>query len=151
MAKQAQLFKSDSNEECEEEFEDFEEKCDSYIDEEDDELENTSKAVKEMMTTFYRTRMDSSEKDQIFLGSDNNIGVEALDSKSSFSKCPRTTIAKISTKHLLQLFSAMDLFKDTNSIEDFIVFKTIPNKQFPNRSEERRVGKECRSRWSPYH
>src|SRR5689334_24640265 len=23
--------------------------------------------------------------------------------------------------------------------------------QFKNRSEERRVGKECRSRWSPYH
>ena len=22
---------------------------------------------------------------------------------------------------------------------------------FLNRSEERRVGKECRSRWSPYH
>src|SRR2546429_9634037 len=22
---------------------------------------------------------------------------------------------------------------------------------FPRRSEERRVGKECRSRWSPYH
>ena len=22
---------------------------------------------------------------------------------------------------------------------------------FNNRSEERRVGKECRSRWSPYH
>ena len=24
-------------------------------------------------------------------------------------------------------------------------------KQIANRSEERRVGKECRSRWSPYH
>ena len=24
-------------------------------------------------------------------------------------------------------------------------------KQCPQRSEERRVGKECRSRWSPYH
>ena len=24
-------------------------------------------------------------------------------------------------------------------------------KDFLNRSEERRVGKECRSRWSPYH
>ena len=24
-------------------------------------------------------------------------------------------------------------------------------KAFINRSEERRVGKECRSRWSPYH
>ena len=23
--------------------------------------------------------------------------------------------------------------------------------RFDNRSEERRVGKECRSRWSPYH
>ena len=23
--------------------------------------------------------------------------------------------------------------------------------KFTNRSEERRVGKECRSRWSPYH
>src|ERR1039458_2200075 len=25
------------------------------------------------------------------------------------------------------------------------------NRQSPMRSEERRVGKECRSRWSPYH
>ena len=27
---------------------------------------------------------------------------------------------------------------------------TVP-KEFIERSEERRVGKECRSRWSPYH
>ena len=26
-------------------------------------------------------------------------------------------------------------------------YQSIP----PDRSEERRVGKECRSRWSPYH
>ena len=26
-----------------------------------------------------------------------------------------------------------------------------PNKNCLTRSEERRVGKECRSRWSPYH
>ena len=26
-----------------------------------------------------------------------------------------------------------------------------PLEQVRNRSEERRVGKECRSRWSPYH
>ena len=25
------------------------------------------------------------------------------------------------------------------------------NREFVDRSEERRVGKECRSRWSPYH
>ena len=31
------------------------------------------------------------------------------------------------------------------------IFRTIPNEIMPSRSEERRVGKECRSRWSPYH
>ena len=29
--------------------------------------------------------------------------------------------------------------------------KTIPSEKINGRSEERRVGKECRSRWSPYH
>ena len=32
-----------------------------------------------------------------------------------------------------------------------IVDLTIVNVALPTRSEERRVGKECRSRWSPYH
>ena len=27
----------------------------------------------------------------------------------------------------------------------------MPSRSIANRSEERRVGKECRSRWSPYH
>ena len=31
------------------------------------------------------------------------------------------------------------------------VLKEIGNIGAGNRSEERRVGKECRSRWSPYH
>ena len=30
-------------------------------------------------------------------------------------------------------------------------FKPLPRHSHGNRSEERRVGKECRSRWSPYH
>ena len=40
------------------------------------------------------------------------------------------------------------------SINDrgFSVFAFNPMSSFrPERSEERRVGKECRSRWSPYH
>ena len=33
-----------------------------------------------------------------------------------------------------------------------IVFDVVSNPEFlRSRSEERRVGKECRSRWSPYH
>ena len=31
------------------------------------------------------------------------------------------------------------------------VADTTNQKQIKRRSEERRVGKECRSRWSPYH
>ena len=29
--------------------------------------------------------------------------------------------------------------------------RTVQDSPVPVRSEERRVGKECRSRWSPYH
>ena len=31
------------------------------------------------------------------------------------------------------------------------IIKNLERKQYVTRSEERRVGKECRSRWSPYH
>ena len=36
---------------------------------------------------------------------------------------------------------------------DSLFIKTAPTKAdtIQGRSEERRVGKECRSRWSPYH
>ena len=45
----------------------------------------------------------------------------------------------------------------TAHIERFIIPKnadptrTHLNRKLVARSEERRVGKECRSRWSPYH
>ena len=38
--------------------------------------------------------------------------------------------------------------KSANVVSAFELYKLV---QSPNRSEERRVGKECRSRWSPYH
>ena len=41
------------------------------------------------------------------------------------------------------------MFKEKIIIEMKEVFKEIPFGI--ERSEERRVGKECRSRWSPYH
>mgnify|MGYP002526753837 CR=1 FL=1 len=46
-------------------------------------------------------------------------------------------------------------FNDIVSVETPDELTTVVNfsvaKPFPYRSEERRVGKECRSRWSPYH
>ena len=56
---------------------------------------------------------------------------------------------------------AEDNFAD-NLVEDYNIRKFLKNKLYAagiskieieraSRSEERRVGKECRSRWSPYH
>ena len=39
------------------------------------------------------------------------------------------------------------ILNNKNYLEDLITRSTYHS----NRSEERRVGKECRSRWSPYH
>ena len=36
-------------------------------------------------------------------------------------------------------------------MNDLEYFKTKKRREISKRSEERRVGKECRSRWSPYH
>ena len=41
-------------------------------------------------------------------------------------------------------------FLDTE-VEEIRIFSRDEKKQVDMRSEERRVGKECRSRWSPYH
>src|SRR3712207_9191623 len=59
---------------------------------------------------------------------------------------------------LLASYLLQVLFNFTNSLK-FIHFTSVNKlyictqifKYFVCRSEERRVGKECRSRWSPYH
>ena len=40
---------------------------------------------------------------------------------------------------------------NNKSITEYIKQICIYDPWIENRSEERRVGKECRSRWSPYH
>src|SRR5256885_4613766 len=49
-----------------------------------------------------------------------------------------------------QLTGSLQL--DKNNTEAVTLFSPAPGGVIAqNRSEERRVGKECRSRWSPYH
>ena len=45
----------------------------------------------------------------------------------------------------------LDRIGDRKTAVFFIISDTNPTFNFIVRSEERRVGKECRSRWSPYH
>src|SRR2546430_10305566 len=45
-----------------------------------------------------------------------------------------------------------DLYVGANDITVVArVFAIYPISEYERKSEERRVGKECRSRWSPYH
>ena len=44
-----------------------------------------------------------------------------------------------------------DLEDESNQIQNNLEFFSNSSSDNPLRSEERRVGKECRSRWSPYH
>ena len=49
-------------------------------------------------------------------------------------------------------FFKIGLFNVFISLSSVLIFfKTLTNLSRKYRSEERRVGKECRSRWSPYH
>ena len=45
------------------------------------------------------------------------------------------------------------LYEGRNEVMELLRAGRTVDKLFvaPDRSEERRVGKECRSRWSPYH
>ena len=44
-----------------------------------------------------------------------------------------------------------DPFEVQASLGEVVAHLRRKLKRFQGRSEERRVGKECRSRWSPYH
>ena len=48
---------------------------------------------------------------------------------------------------------AHSILENQNIESSFIEYKKSANfkDKITTRSEERRVGKECRSRWSPYH
>ena len=56
-------------------------------------------------------------------------------------------------RHDLSIISQREINVDTDRREllEGVYRATIASIQSISRSEERRVGKECRSRWSPYH
>ena len=51
------------------------------------------------------------------------------------------------SKKLIAFYSRAD----DNYVNGLIKTLEVGNTEVAARSEERRVGKECRSRWSPYH
>ena len=92
-----------------------------------------------------------------------NLRLGQLTEKKSSSKIVSTTVA-YKNLPLLLLANANVLlqwdgeeyiekrnFQDNGTIIYSSIPKSYQSSQQIMRSEERRVGKECRSRWSPYH
>jgi len=78
---------------------------------------------------------------------------ELLVVASEFAEAGRFDYATIAVQTAVEIYvegrvRTILAWRQLGPLEDWIL------KQFdgrPYRSEERRVGKECRSRWSPYH
>ena len=73
---------------------------------------------------------------------------------------PNTGVVEVPDPRLKQLAEVVKPERVVSAIVEFVDIAGLVagasqgeglGNQFTTRSEERRVGKECRSRWSPYH
>ena len=72
-------------------------------------------------------------------------------------QCLRTVLKRSQLKHndrniIENKISLLENIKEESMKEQFsVIYSQMCVLAVRSRSEERRVGKECRSRWSPYH
>ena len=75
----------------------------------------------------------------------------STDKKSQSLKALKESV-KVEQDKYVRLFAEFENYKRRTSKERLELYKTAGKEVLTSlRSEERRVGKECRSRWSPYH
>ena len=82
----------------------------------------------------------------LYIENPNNATRKLLELTNEFGKLEGY---KINAQKSLA-FLYINNEKSKKEIKETLPF-TIATKRIKYRSEERRVGKECRSRWSPYH
>ena len=107
-----------------------------------------------------------SDDEAEFTGVDENniIAYDEIAAIEAYRDTAASLTKNFDMRHSLLIFTLKDENgnEKTNTIDIGLVNNSTMNKildEFKNhidsdkitRSEERRVGKECRSRWSPYH
>ena len=80
-----------------------------------------------------------SVHNNIITGDSQEYGIIAKSNGNSLCNVYRNNIT------FMDIYAAMSIINQINVYDNYINIKGA------ERSEERRVGKECRSRWSPYH
>ena len=81
---------------------------------------------------------------------DHNISSSTLRETGAGSSCP--SHSSINSSHPYVIISHFPVaFVCSLILSTTYFLRLFPSSCISRRSEERRVGKECRSRWSPYH
>ena len=91
------------------------------------------------MNIAYRFRIYPTEEQKILLG-------------KTFGCC-RFLYNQMLDDKIREYEKTKKMLKNTPAMykREYPFLKEVDSLALANRSEERRVGKECRSRWSPYH
>ena len=101
----------------------------------------------------FKMIVECAKFDDIWHKAKSNIGEECLHSTYSWSEGVSSVILSNYIGEEITIENSQQapaIFFDNTDYPIWVEFKDYVKKaQF--RSEERRVGKECRSRWSPYH
>ena len=100
---------------------------------------NTNQQISEKETQGYIDYIENKYNRKLD-SLDININGDFVDLSYEFEKVPFERIRRITG----YLVGTMDNWNNAKTNEE-------KDRVKDDRSEERRVGKECRSRWSPYH
>ena len=81
------------------------------------------------------------------------LGLNALELKEYFELLPKhnTDHSPLRRHATVYSVSVDEKAKTAEAVTSFLITQEMFDGVNAPRSEERRVGKECRSRWSPYH
>ena len=111
--------------------------------------------IQELLTQWIREKVTDSEVVISDLRRPSGSGMSSetllftIDSKNADLSSEQRLVARLApTSEDIPVFQEYDLDLQVQIMKIIRERTSIP---VPNRSEERRVGKECRSRWSPYH